>query len=154
MTDRKITAYDILKTFDNSIFNSQAVIEVSEFCPIHSGRRIDAFGWRPGKSWGYEIKVSRGDFLQDKKWKDYLQFCNYFYFLAPKGIIKPDELPKEIGLIEFYWHDNWSGKPYLNHQIVKRVRKLPDITAENYVRVLEGLAFKMAYSKNILKASL
>ena len=49
---------------------------------------------------GYEIKVSRADFLRDAKWKDYLPACNQFFFCAPKGIIRKDELPKEVGMIE------------------------------------------------------
>ena len=48
---------------------------------------------------GYEIKVSRADFLQDKKWPDYLPVCNSFYFVCPPGIIIPSDLPTEIGLI-------------------------------------------------------
>lgn len=62
-------------------------------------------GWAMKKSWanpltiGYEIKVSRGDFLQDSKWHNYLDYCNEFYFAAPPGIIRTDELPPEAGLI-------------------------------------------------------
>lgn len=47
-----------------------------------------------------EIKRTRADFVGDKKWKKYLNYCNYFYFLAPHGIIKPEELPSGVGLIE------------------------------------------------------
>ena len=49
----------------------------------------------------YEIKVSRGDFLQDNKWKLYLQYCNQFYFVVPKGMIDKNELPGDIGLIYY-----------------------------------------------------
>lgn len=48
---------------------------------------------------GYEIKVSRADFLSDKKWKGYLRYCTKFYFVCPKGLIEADELPEQIGLI-------------------------------------------------------
>lgn len=37
---------------------------------------------------GYEIKVSRSDFLQDNKWHLYLQYCNEFFFVVPKGLVK------------------------------------------------------------------
>lgn len=63
-------------------------------------------GWAMAKSWtypnirAYEIKVSRNDFLQDKKWQDYLPYCNELYFVAPKGIIEPNELPAEAGLLQ------------------------------------------------------
>ena len=62
--------------------------------------------WAMRKSWanpmvtGYEIKVSRSDFLRDDKWRKYLKYCDVFFFAAPPGIIKPDELPPEAGLIE------------------------------------------------------
>ena len=51
---------------------------------------------------GYEIKVSRGDFLQDSKWHLYLQYCNEFYFVVPAGLIDKGELPDNVGLIYYY----------------------------------------------------
>lgn len=50
---------------------------------------------------GYEIKVSRSDFLQDNKWHLYLQYCNEFFFVVPKGLVKKDELPDGVGLIYY-----------------------------------------------------
>lgn len=49
----------------------------------------------------YEVKVSRGDFLQDNKWKLYFQYCNEFYFVVPKGLIDKSELPDNVGLIYY-----------------------------------------------------
>lgn len=51
---------------------------------------------------GYEIKVSRGDFLQDNKWHLYLQYCNEFYFVVPAGLITKEEIPENVGLIYYY----------------------------------------------------
>lgn len=57
------------------------------------------------KSWvkpcltGYEIKVSRSDFMNDEKWPVYKELCHRFYFACPKDLIQPDELPEEVGLI-------------------------------------------------------
>lgn len=52
-----------------------------------------------------EIKVSKQDFKSEMKNEDKRgpaqSFSNYFSFAAPKGIIDPDELPGEIGYIEF-----------------------------------------------------
>lgn len=53
---------------------------------------------------GYEIKVSRSDFLSDNKWHLYLQYCNEFYFVVPRGLIKKEELPDGVGLL-YYDHD-------------------------------------------------
>ena len=55
--------------------------------------------WRNPYTYGYEIKVSRGDFLRDEKWKVYLDYCTDFYFVAPPGVIDPKELPDEAGLL-------------------------------------------------------
>ena len=66
--------------------------------------RMDA--WVMARSWShplvtaYEVKVSRQDFLNDRKWMDYRQYCNEFYFACPAGLIQPNELPEDVGL---YW---------------------------------------------------
>lgn len=62
-------------------------------------------GWAMAKSWknpkftGYEIKVSRGDFIRDDKWRKALPLCNEFYWVAPQGVIAPEEVTAECGLI-------------------------------------------------------
>lgn len=66
--------------------------------------RMDA--WAMARSWakpwmaGYEIKVTRSDFLRDDKWQSYLPLCNRFSFVAPKGLIQLEELGPDAGLIE------------------------------------------------------
>lgn len=66
-------------------------------------RRLD--GWVMERSWanprviGYEVKISRSDFLQDDKWQDYLGLCNQLYFVCPNGMIKPEEVPASVGLM-------------------------------------------------------
>lgn len=65
--------------------------------------RMDA--WVMRKSWSqwttiaYEIKVSRGDFLRDEKWRSYLPHCHELYFVAPLEVCAPDELPDQCGLL-------------------------------------------------------
>ncbi len=69
----------------------------------NQGLRMDV--WAMKKSWAnpltvaYEIKVSRSDFINDNKWHRYLDYCNQFYFVCPAGVIKPEELPEEAGLM-------------------------------------------------------
>lgn len=66
-------------------------------------RRLDA--WAMAKSWanpmvtGYEIKVSRSDFMGDNKWQTYLPYCNAFFFVAPHGLLDPLEIPDPCGLM-------------------------------------------------------
>jgi len=77
--------------------------------PTHtaSHRRLDAWvmkkSWSPITMLGYEIKQSRSDFLQDNKWQAYLPCCHQLYFVCPKGIIQPEELPQDVGLL-------WAGE--------------------------------------------
>jgi len=64
-------------------------------------RRMDL--WVMPRSWakmnitGYEIKVTRSDFLADNKWRSYLPYCHSFYFAAPDGVLDISELPAEAG---------------------------------------------------------
>jgi len=66
--------------------------------------RLDAWvlkkSYSPRCSIGYEIKVSRSDFMNDKKYHNYLPLCNEFYFVAPRGILDKNELPAEVGYIQ------------------------------------------------------
>jgi hypothetical protein len=55
--------------------------------------------WKKTDTIGYEIKVSREDFLNDSKWHNYLPYCNKFYFACPVGLIKPEELDPKVGLV-------------------------------------------------------
>ncbi|MBY0548686.1 MAG: hypothetical protein K2W95_15555 [Candidatus Obscuribacterales bacterium] len=58
----------------------------------------------------YEIKVSRGDLLKElkdpKKRRMALFLSNYYYFIAPKDMIKVAEVPPECGLKEVGWGNN------------------------------------------------
>jgi hypothetical protein len=64
---------------------------------------------------GYEIKVSRSDFVQDQKWMDYLELCHAFYFVCPAGMIRATDLPSGVGII-------WVSKSGTLHTKRKAVR--------------------------------
>jgi len=89
--------------------------------------RMDA--WAMRRSWknqcatGYEIKVSRADFTGDQKWPAYLACCNEFYFACPAGLIAPEELSKDVGLL---WATPAGGRLYLKRKAVYRAVKIPD----------------------------
>lgn len=55
--------------------------------------------WAHPNMYGYEIKVNRGDFVNDQKWRYYLNYCTNFYFVCPPGLIDKEELPPEAGLL-------------------------------------------------------
>jgi len=57
---------------------------------------------------GFEIKASRGDWLNELKHPEKAErikkFCDFWYVAAPKDLIKPDELPNGWGLMEATEH--------------------------------------------------
>ena len=46
-----------------------------------------------------EVKSNKNGIKNDKKWKNYLNYCNYFYF-ACNGKLKDLNFSKNIGLIQ------------------------------------------------------
>ena len=65
--------------------------------------RIDGIAIK--RSWtapcitGYEVKISRQDWVRDEKWHAALPDCHAFYCACPPDLIQPEELPAEVGLI-------------------------------------------------------
>ena len=55
----------------------------------------------------FEFKSCRRDFISDKKWKNYLDYCHTFTFVCPREIIKKEDLPPGIGLL---WLHKWQWK--------------------------------------------
>lgn len=74
-------------------------IYVPEFS--YGGRRIDAAIIDTSKRWirGFEIKVSRSDYLRDEKWQEYAEFCSSLSIVCPEGLIAKDEVPDPFGLL-------------------------------------------------------
>ena len=110
---KKVTAKDVL----SAIFARHSgpewcrFAEVSQSTGAASGRRADAVClnvW-PSKGFaihGFEIKVTRADFLHEMK--DITKadavgkFCDFWWLAAPKGIVSVDELPASWGLMELH----------------------------------------------------
>lgn len=51
-----------------------------------------------GEIWIVEIKSSPADYLSDQKWRDYMDFCDRFFFAIPSDM-NPDLIDKDAGLI-------------------------------------------------------
>ncbi len=66
---------------------------------LANGRRLDVAALGPdGTMLGVEIKVSVADLRCDRKWPEYLEFCELFYFAIPPEF--PDHhVPDGTGLI-------------------------------------------------------
>jgi hypothetical protein len=67
------------------------------------GEIPDSIGFRSGFSIMVECKVSRSDFLSDKKKRirinPYLGVGKFRFYMCPTDLIKPDELPQGWGLV-------------------------------------------------------
>ncbi|MBE9509100.1 MAG: MmcB family DNA repair protein [Chloroflexi bacterium] len=88
--------------------------------------RLDAWAmrrsWTRPMIWGYEIKIARGDWIKDTKWRNYLQYCQEFYFVCPPHIIERDELPEEAGLI---WTSKTGSRLYTKKRAPTRDVTVP-----------------------------
>lgn len=72
---------------------------------LRSGRRADVLGVGPkGEIWIVEIKSSLIDFQVDKKWHEYREFSDRFFFAKPPELAA-DIFPDSEGLIVADGHD-------------------------------------------------
>jgi len=107
------------KRYSDHIFASQVKLGSA------GSKIIDAVAikktWSPITAIGFEIKVSRSDFVNDNKYPEYMKACTNFYFVAPNGIIKDDEIPKDVGLMIYYPESGTlkikKKAPYLKHEV-------------------------------------
>lgn len=86
----------------------------------------------------YEIKISRADFLKDALKPKHLDMFggkgpNYFYYVCPENLIKPDEVPKGYGL--FYYTEHGIS-------LIKRPAKLHSEKFTDYKLLLEKYYWK------------
>ncbi len=138
--DEKIYAEDIKAFLLKDCF-AGFDFKTTEMAPYHTDIRFDVIGiQRYNRSTRiYEVKSCRQDFLSDKKWEKYLPFSTYFYFAAPRGAIMPCELPEGVGLIEFSRLPNG----YIQHEYVKKCKKQPPISEQNYIKLIEAAFMRM-----------
>tara|TARA_R110002072_G_scaffold10523_25_gene48942 strand:- start:2834 stop:3331 length:498 start_codon:yes stop_codon:yes gene_type:complete len=66
---------------------------------LANGRRVDVMAIdRNGEFVIVEVKSTVADFRGDRKWHEYLAFCERFYFAVPAGF-PMDMMPDDCGLI-------------------------------------------------------
>ena len=74
------------------------LVSLNEFT-LRSGRRVDVIGLSAkGELIVVEIKSSLEDFRSDRKWTEYLDYCDRFFFAVPDFFPK-NILPEDTGLI-------------------------------------------------------
>jgi len=90
-------AADILRGVARAL--SEADQAVLPEVPLANGRRADLLALdRSGRLTLVEIKSCRADFVADRKWQSYLDYCDRFYFAVAAGF-PLDLLPADEGLI-------------------------------------------------------
>lgn len=100
----KITAKQIVELLSQKHASDVWIPECKDG-PTWGGGHYRLDGWAMKRSWsplcfvGYEVKVSRSDFVNDDKWPSYLDLCHQLYFVCPAGLIDPVEVPEQCGLI-------------------------------------------------------
>lgn len=102
-----MTSKEIIRALEEKLSVKHACFaEVKDGPTVSRGgahRRVDFIAikptWSPVTIKGFEVKVSRADFLGDTKWTEYLTLCNQFYWACPKGLIKRDEIGPKCGLV-------------------------------------------------------
>ena len=144
--NREITAAFIKERLDRrrNFYN----VYIDEY--THGGLRIDGISvnTRERTIKGYEVKVSRSDFKQDKKWHLYGEFCSSLSIVCPPNLIQPGEIDRPFGLIWIGYKARKTG--YLDFgewdvvetfEYKKRPKELADVNMYNwlftYMRVLE-----------------
>ena len=111
--------------------------------------------WVMKKSWsnfctyGYEIKISRGDFLHDDKWKNYLNYCTDFYFVVPNNnILSINEIPPGVGLLVSSQN---LTRLYMKRKAVSRNVEIP-ISVFIYILMWRVKILRNYYSDSIDKS--
>lgn len=95
---------------------------------------------------GFEFKVTRNDFLQDKKWHKYIKYCNTFTFVCPPDVIKKGELPKGIGLV---YVESFDAGRHVEITRVHNARSKP-VHQDVYVDIIRNMLMKAKYREGQL----
>ncbi|RRH75144.1 MmcB family DNA repair protein [Falsigemmobacter faecalis] len=88
------------------LLRSHGFAPLTEYVP-GPGLRVDVMALGPkGEIWVVECKSCRADFLSDRKWAGYLDWCDR-YFWAVDAAFPQDLLPEDTGLM---MADAWGGE--------------------------------------------
>lgn len=109
--DDKITEAKILGMLEEKHSGSECMFFklLRTATGFDDARTMDAFVFyiyktHDRKKIAYEVKISKSDFMREinhpDKRRDAMLFSNQYYFVAPKGMIAPRELPEGTGLME------------------------------------------------------
>ncbi|MEM7169177.1 MAG: MmcB family DNA repair protein [Pseudomonadota bacterium] len=95
--ERDQTASELARGLGRSV-RHLGMTSLTEFS-LRSGRRVDLMALdAKGHFTVIEIKSSLEDFRSDKKWQEYLDYCDAFYFAVPETFPK-EIIPGDVGLM-------------------------------------------------------
>ena len=96
----------------------------SGYCGV-AQRRMDFFvisSNAGNETIGFEIKASKQDFKKDvnddMKQRGARLYCNLFYYVVPKGLVKPEEVPLWAGLWELDFDEPYKIEQGIFHEVV------------------------------------
>lgn len=99
-----MTADDIKRLLIDRHAKDVAVPECNMGSAWAGCRRIDLWAlrrsWSPLTAIAYEVKVSRRDWLGDRKWTEYGRVCHELWVVAPAGVVQVEELPEGVGFLQ------------------------------------------------------
>jgi len=134
--------------------NSYAFRSSSIFIPEYTwgDLRIDALVLDTRRRWirGFEIKISRNDFLQDDKWVLYSEFCSSLSIVCPAEVIQPSEIKKPFGLM---WVEpgKWETRLLWKKKPIKFQKRNSLAWFWTYTNVLEKEIIRMDREMAIMK---
>jgi hypothetical protein len=103
--DARVLARGVMRALDRQGWRC-----IMEF-PLASGRRADIMAVdEGGRFLIIEIKTSAADYRSDRKWREYLDYCDWFAFAVPAGF-PVGMLPQEVGLVVADAYDAVSHRP-------------------------------------------
>lgn len=174
-----MTASDISNGFVGHVFRNKTQSKVFPNV-FYSGYECDLLEiTKAGYTYEYEIKISVADFKADSKKSRVTDYefkdgkinlftvnkhkenpdggrVNYFYYLVPKGLIKPEDVPAYAGLIyaklgEFGWSEEGENKSIrrMYFEEVKPAKKLSSdkINEKSIFKLYEKLYYKYHHLK-------
>lgn len=110
---------DLVKLAVRWLTRQNCYVVLREFSTNHLSEIPDAIGFRPASTVTIECKTSRADFLADQKKRSRINptlgMGHWRYYLTPKGLLKPEEIPDGWGLLETTGrnvqrvHGGWEG---------------------------------------------
>lgn len=151
MSVEQITAADIHAAL--RVMRGWGNVYVPEF--TWHGLRIDAALIDVRERWimGFEVKVSRSDFLRDEKWQLYSQFCSSLAIVCPAGLIQKEEVADPFGLL--YIDKDKYGATWKWEKKAKRFQRRDSLAwTWTYLSVLEAEIPRLALDVQQLRSDL